>query len=54
MQNRESHSESHWAIWIGTGIIAFGIGIYGISTETDVSLLFVLAMVLAFVASAAA
>lgn len=53
-QERESRSESHWAIWIGTGIIAFGIAIYGISTETDVSGLFIMAMVLAAVASAAA
>ena len=54
MQERESHNEIHWAIWIGTGIIAFGIGVYGAASGADVRALFVVVMLLAAVASLAA
>ena len=40
------------AIWLGTGIICFGVAIYGAETQHNASWLFVLSTVIAFLLTA--
>jgi hypothetical protein len=54
MRGREPSSEIHWAIWIGTGVICFGLAIYGAVTGNDIASLFILAMLIAAVTSVSA
>ncbi len=51
MQEREHKSEVQYAIWIGTGAICFGMGIYGAASNADVGPFFLVAMIIAAVTS---
>jgi hypothetical protein len=51
MHEREYKSEVQYAIWIGTGAICFGMGIYGAASSADVGPFFLAAMIIAGVIS---
>ncbi len=51
MHEREYKSEVQYAIWLGTGAICFGMGIYGAASSADVGPFFLAAMIIAGVIS---